>query len=173
MSEKWHGERRFSPSGRVRGSSCCRTGDSVLSTRVSSPELNRRRGRGFALLETDEGPRALSICSSGHAGNGAELVGEGCRRSVEIPTEPRIGNAVILSMLQNNGKLELLQAVESRIRTGQRLLVEQEVRVQRLRTLGLDPRSSMNLLRQFKASLDLLAYTRLSFLREIHGKLRT
>lgn len=72
-------------------------------------------------------------------------------------------------MESRSAKLLELEAVNARIRVGKRLIAEQELRIERLRTLGVDERPPTNLLQQFKFSLELLTSTRARLLREIHG----
>jgi hypothetical protein len=69
----------------------------------------------------------------------------------------------------NIAKVLELEDVDAKIRAGERLVAEQELRIGRLRTLGIDERSSMKLLQQFNLSLDLLTRTRSIILREIQG----
>lgn len=72
-------------------------------------------------------------------------------------------------MEASSAKLRELEAVDARIRAGKRLIAEQELRIERLRTLRVDERPSRNLLQQLKFSLELLTSTRARLLREIHG----
>ena len=62
-----------------------------------------------------------------------------------------------------------LEAVDARIRAGERLVAEQELRIARFPTLGIDESPSMKLLQQFNLSLDLLTRTRSIILREFQG----
>jgi len=62
-----------------------------------------------------------------------------------------------------------LEVVDAKIRAGERLVAEQELRIGRLRTLGIDESPSMKLLQQFNLSLDLLTRTRSIILREFQG----
>jgi hypothetical protein len=64
-----------------------------------------------------------------------------------------------------------LEAVDVRIRAGERLVAEQELRIARLPTLGVHESPSMKLLQQLKFSLDLLTKTRSIILREIQEHL--
>ena len=73
----------------------------------------------------------------------------------------------------NSSKVLELEVVDAKIRAGERLVAEQELRIGRLRTLGIDESPSMKLLQQFNLSLnlslDLLTRTRSIILREIQG----
>jgi hypothetical protein len=69
----------------------------------------------------------------------------------------------------NSARVLELEAVDAKIHAGERLVAEQELRIGRLRTLGIDESPSMKLLQQFKLSLDLLTRTRSILLREIEG----
>jgi len=75
----------------------------------------------------------------------------------------------------NSSKVLELEVVDAKIRAGERLVAEQELRIGRLRTLGIDESPSMKLLQQFNLSLnlslDLLTRTRSIILREIQGTL--
>jgi len=69
----------------------------------------------------------------------------------------------------NGSKVLELEVVDAKIRAGERLVAEQELRIGRLRTLGIDESPSMKLLQQFNLSLDLLTRTRSIILREFQG----
>ena len=73
----------------------------------------------------------------------------------------------------NSPKVLELEVVDAKIRAGERLVAEQELRIGRLRTLGIDESPSMKLLQQFNLSLNLslglLTRTRSIILREIQG----
>jgi len=73
----------------------------------------------------------------------------------------------------NSSKVLELEVVDAKIRAGERLVAEQELRIGRLRTLGIDESPSMKLLQQFNLSLNLslglLTRTRSIILREIQG----
>jgi len=69
----------------------------------------------------------------------------------------------------NSSKVLELEVVDAKIRAGERLVAEQELRIGRLRTLGIDESPSMKLLQQFNLSLDLLTRTRSIILREFQG----
>jgi hypothetical protein len=56
----------------------------------------------------------------------------------------------------NSPKVLELEVVDAKIRAGERLVAEQELRIGRLRTLGIDESPSMKLLQQFNLSPDLL-----------------
>jgi len=71
----------------------------------------------------------------------------------------------------NSSKVLELEVVDAKIRAGERLVAEQELRIGRLRTLGIDESPSMKLLQQLQFSLDLLTRTRSIILREIQGTL--
>jgi len=71
----------------------------------------------------------------------------------------------------HRAKVLELEAVDAKIHAGERLVAEQELRIGRVRTLGIDESPSMKLLQQFKLSLDLLTRTRSIILREIDGTL--
>lgn len=71
----------------------------------------------------------------------------------------------------NSAKVLELGVVDAKIRAGERLVTEQEIRIGRLRTLGVDESRSMKLLQQFNLSLDLLRSTRSILLQEIEGTL--
>jgi hypothetical protein len=67
----------------------------------------------------------------------------------------------------NSPKVLELEVVDAKIRAGERLVAEQELRIGRLRTLGIDESPSMKLLQQFNLSFDLLTRTRSIILRKI------
>jgi hypothetical protein len=71
----------------------------------------------------------------------------------------------------NSAKVLELEAIDAKIRAGERLVAEQELRIGRLRRLGIDESPSMKLLQQFNLSLDVLMRTRSILLREIEGTL--
>jgi len=73
-------------------------------------------------------------------------------------------------MLKSAKVLEL-EVLDAKIRAGERLVAEQELRIARLPTLGIHANPSMKLLQQLQFSLDLLTRTRSIILREIQGTL--
>ena len=88
------------------------------------------------------------------------------------PSDPLRGrddsNARRRAMDVHRAKLKL-EVVDARIRAGERLVAEQELRIERVRTLGIDESPSMKLLQQFQLSLELLTRTRSIVRQEIEG----